>query len=53
MSETNENPLVSVGHTLSRFDVVDLLTAVGALQLMPKNADRSKHLKVGQNENLQ
>jgi hypothetical protein len=46
MNETNENPLQPLADSLKKFDAVDLLVAVGALQLIPKNADRSVRLEV-------
>ncbi len=46
MDETNENPPVSLAKSLANFEVVDLLAAVAALQLMPENADRSVRLEV-------
>src|ERR1700730_1841575 len=46
MSETNENPVVSLAKSFANFEVVDLLAAAAALQLMPENADRSVRLEV-------
>src|SRR5947199_1784316 len=42
----NDNPLPSLAESLAKFDAVDILAAVAALQLMPENADRSVRLEV-------
>jgi hypothetical protein len=42
----NDNPLPSLAELLAKFNAVDVLAAVGALQLMPENADRSVRLEV-------
>lgn len=46
MDERKENPLVALAQRLSKFNWLDLLAGVAALQLMPENADRSIRLEV-------
>jgi hypothetical protein len=42
----NDNPLPSLAESLAKFNAVDVLAAVAALQLLPENADRSVRLEV-------
>lgn len=44
-NQSNDNQLVPLAHSLSKFEPVDLLAAVAGLQLIPENADRTIRLE--------